>query len=351
MPRRRPHGFSERVTTAIESMIPGTLGGRVSSASPAITFEGRATGRGDASVVAGSPVVPSPVAQAIEVGSNGQTVFTLDYLPIEDNDFSSVQVQIRGQRLTPGTDYTVDYAEGTVTLTGTVTAYATPAPADEVVIDYWTTGALPADVEASVILDTWSGHNPTTNWNPFTFGDTLEPTDLCLVATVGTGSTTPSGRGTWSKIVSTTTPNRTLDVWLGYNFDNAATSITLAAGVLGGATAYRISTPNAQTSLPANSSAAGSSVFNPASVATGSVTPAAGDVVLAFLGGDNSPGDISTRTDTGTTLDSEIVNEVSGTSLATAAAIAPAAVSSSASWAISGTSDWWKAVIVKVTPS
>lgn len=91
--------------------------------------------------------VPVPFTETLTVASNGQTAFTLSYLPIDDVDFSSVRVFLREQRLVEGTDYTVDYDTGALTLTGTRrTAYATPAPADEVTVDYWTNGERIAQV-------------------------------------------------------------------------------------------------------------------------------------------------------------------------------------------------------------
>jgi hypothetical protein len=344
MPRRRPvRVWPERVTSAIESMVPGTLGGRVSSAAPIVDDDIAATIGGEAGVLDLSTSASDAVDE-FDLASDGAQTVTLTYLPINDE---CIHVELNGLEQRQGTDWT--RADAVISLL----AAMDPRSGDRVDVHYrYRFGAPVAPTEEpSGVSETWYGYNPGTNWNPFTFGDSLEPTDLCLVATVGTGSTTPSGRGTWSKIVNETTPNRTFDVWLGYDFDNSGTSITFAAGVLGGATAYRIITQNAQTTLPANSSAPGSDAFNPASMTTGSLTPAVGDVVFAFLASDSGPEDVSTRTDTGTTLGTEVVRGIAGTVLATAAGIATAAVSSHTSWAIIAPSDWWGAVLVKVTPA
>lgn len=104
MPRRRaPRVFQNRLVSAIESMIPGTVGGRVSNASPApVTSEQLAADRGT-------------VATGVAVGGDefkrdrfpltvaGVQDVTLTYLPKD----ASAHVYLNGIEQDEGTDYSL----------------------------------------------------------------------------------------------------------------------------------------------------------------------------------------------------------------------------------------------------
>lgn len=93
MPRRRPlRVFPERVASAIESMTPGTLGGRVSSAAPVVSTDVAATIGGDAGV---TDLASGAVGwtDEFDIASDGEQTVDLTYLPISDR---GIHVELNG---------------------------------------------------------------------------------------------------------------------------------------------------------------------------------------------------------------------------------------------------------------
>lgn len=104
MPRRRPpRGFQERLVGAIESMIPGTLGGRVSNASPVVHSEVSAVTQGGVGTVGQGSGVDFYEDQ-FDLPVDGAQDLTLTYEPI----LYSEHVVLRGLRQRRGVDWTRD---------------------------------------------------------------------------------------------------------------------------------------------------------------------------------------------------------------------------------------------------
>jgi hypothetical protein len=116
MPRRRPpRVFPERVTSAIESMIPGTLGGRVSSAAPTVRDDVAATVGGNAGVVDQATGIDF-YRDRYDLGSDGAQDVALTYLPVENSE----HVYLNGVEQDEGVDWTRD--DATVSLLSTMGA-------------------------------------------------------------------------------------------------------------------------------------------------------------------------------------------------------------------------------------
>lgn len=105
-----------------------------------------------------------PFKQPFTVAATPAADYQLTYLPYRDSDSSSVQVKLNGLGLVEGTDYTVDYDTGIVTVSDDL------VEDDVLTVDYWTTGeliagSLPAEVDIDLNIpfasDGWSYHTVT----------------------------------------------------------------------------------------------------------------------------------------------------------------------------------------------
>lgn len=94
--------------------------------------------------------VSTPWKDKFTVASSPATTYTLTYLPLAH----SMNLSLNGVELVEGTDYTVDNANGIVTVSATLKG--TPTPADVLTADYWTTARLIASPPAASANTEWS---------------------------------------------------------------------------------------------------------------------------------------------------------------------------------------------------
>lgn len=112
-PSQRDPGYAlQRMTRTLQSMSPGTMGGRVANAAPvsvnsAITTSIVSGGGGGDSASTGAWITDRFVAV-----DSTTTTFRLSYIP----DVNGLFLFLNGLLLDEGTDFTVDYATGIVTL-------------------------------------------------------------------------------------------------------------------------------------------------------------------------------------------------------------------------------------------
>lgn len=102
--RRAQTAFHERVVTSIETMIPGTVGGRVVNAGPASAPSGeRAASRGDIGTVDSASGVLFK-RDRFELVADGAQDHTLTFLPLDDSE----HVYLNGVEQDEGADWTRD---------------------------------------------------------------------------------------------------------------------------------------------------------------------------------------------------------------------------------------------------
>lgn len=192
--RRTPRGFPQRVTTAIESMIPGTVGGRVANASP--VAGARSDGDAENLGAVGSGVNGSEsdfYRDRFVLAADGPQDVTLTYTPV---DYSE-HVYLNGVELDEGDDWTRD------DVTVTLLAAADVLAGDVVDVRYaYLSGAPVTPDEPAVLPDSTTGD--TTG----SLGDATPTTFAVVLASARNASGSPgaltvqvqAADGTWRTI-------------------------------------------------------------------------------------------------------------------------------------------------------
>lgn len=110
-PSQRDPGYAlQRMNRTLQSMAPGTMGGRVANAAPVSVGSAVST-----SVVSSSGSDASTgawITDRFVAADSTTTTFRLSYIP----DVNGLFLFLNGLLLDEGTDFTVDYTTGIVTL-------------------------------------------------------------------------------------------------------------------------------------------------------------------------------------------------------------------------------------------
>lgn len=164
MPRRRsPKVWQGRVVSAIESMIPGTMGGRISNASPVggdSEVQASIQGSAGGGIAAASAGDSKSAKDEFPVAATPASTYTLSAIPTRSDLGSSLHLSISGLEQREGTDYTVDYTTGIVTLDASIVALL--ATGDVILAEYETTGQL-VTTSAKRLVE-WAGTTGGSGW-------------------------------------------------------------------------------------------------------------------------------------------------------------------------------------------
>jgi hypothetical protein len=151
------------------------------------------------------------------------------------------------------------------------------------------------------------------------------------------------GTGTFARLTSTTSANRTLEMWIGYNFGNSAPTsfvITRTSGTADMVCVAEVVDVQADvTGAPApTASTANTATSNSADC--GALTPAVGDLMFADVVMASTSADSTARTHTGNTYMNNGSSETGSTRVECGWGQATAAVSSTEVWTLGSSVEW-----------
>ncbi|HWA67165.1 MAG TPA: hypothetical protein VG899_12455 [Mycobacteriales bacterium] len=140
MTRPRPT-FTQRVITALASMIPGTVGGKVSNASPLAYGEStvEALSIGSTATTVAATTEAQWYLDRFSLAADGAQTLDLTHAPVDE----SWNVYLNGVEQDEANDYTVDVDAATISLETAMK----PLTGDVVDVRYSYTDKIPNDTE------------------------------------------------------------------------------------------------------------------------------------------------------------------------------------------------------------
>lgn len=176
---------------------------------------------------------------------------------------------------------------------------------------------------------------------------------VAISITTSTVTSITAGTGTFTRLTSTTSANRTLEMWIGYNFGTSApTSMvtTRSAGSAHFVLAAQIIDVYADVTAAPSPTASTANTATSNSADSGALTPAVGDMLFAAVVIASTSADSTARTHTGNTYIYNTGTEISSTRVECGFSQATAASSSKEVWTL-GSSVEWAARQVMWTPA